>query len=471
MASTVKTKTDLAFQRCVMPDCAATYDVGEVRTTCDACGSLLDVDYDWDSLPVPDSLRFFEGKWSRRNEPLCFSGVWRFSELLPFAPPSKIVTIGEGQTLLHPSEGVAQFVGVDSGNLLLQYEGMNPSGSFKDNGMTAAFTHAHTIGARRAACASTGNTSASLALYCGVSKLMQAIIFIGSGKISYGKLSQALDYGALTIQIAGDFDDAMLRVQQVSTQQGIYLVNSVNPFRLEGQKTIMLRVLEALRWEVPDWIVVPGGNLGNSSAFGKAFQELQQLGLIDRVPRLAVINAAGASTLYELVERRGLRWNGGRPDASIINNYYAELDNAGRRASTIASAIEINRPVNLYKCLRALEFCSGVVREVTDEQMLDAKAQVGANGLGCEPASAASVAGAKMLRDEGVIAPSERVVCILTGHQLKDSTATVAYHTADQAEFNRVLGSRGVSRAAFANRAVQVENNLDEIIRAIQLNS
>jgi threonine synthase len=189
------------------------------------------------------------------------------------------------------------------------------------------------------------------------------------------------------------------------------------------------------------------------------------------VPRLAVINAAGASTLYELYERRGLRWNGGRPDASIINKYYAELDNAGRRASTIASAIEINRPVNLHKCLRALECCNGVVREVTDEQMLDAKAQVGANGLGCEPASAASVAGAKLLRSEGVIASGERVVCILTGHQLKDPTATVAYHTHDQAEFNRVLGSRGVTRAAFANRAVQVENNLDEIIRAIALNS
>jgi threonine synthase len=471
MASTVKTMTDLAFQRCVMPDCAATYDVAEVRTSCDACGSLLDVAYDWDSLSIPDSLESFQDKWSRRNEPLCLSGVWRFYELLPFAPPGKIVTIGEGQTLLHSSDGVARFVGLQAGHLLLQYEGLNPSGSFKDNGMTAAFTHAHTIGARRAACASTGNTSASLALYCGVSKLMQAVIFIGSGKISYGKLSQALDYGALTIQIAGDFDDAMLRVQQVSTQQGIYLVNSVNPFRLEGQKTIMFRVLEALRWQVPDWIVVPGGNLGNSSAFGKAFHELKQLGLIDHMPRLAVINAAGANTLYELVERRGLRWNGGRPDASIINNYYAELDDAGRRASTIASAIEINRPVNLYKCLRALECCRGVVREVTDEQMLDAKAQVGANGLGCEPASAASVAGAKLLREEGVIAPSERVVCILTGHQLKDPTATVAYHTADQAEFNRVLGTRGLTRAAFANRAVQVQNNLDEIIRAIELNS
>jgi threonine synthase len=454
-----------------MPACGATYDVGEVRTECDVCGALLDVDYDWSALEVPDSLRYFEEKWARRNEPLCFSGVWRFHDLLPFASPNKIVTIGEGQTLLHASAGVAQFVGVLPGKLFLQYEGMNPSGSFKDNGMTAAFTHAHTIGARRAACASTGNTSASLALYCGVSKLMQAVIFIGSGKISYGKLSQALDYGALTIQIAGDFDDAMLRVQQVSSQQGIYLVNSVNPFRLEGQKTIMFRVLEALRWEVPDWIVVPGGNLGNCSAFGKAFHELSQLGLIERVPRLAVINATGANTLYELVERRGLKWNGGRPDASIISNYYAELDQANRRASTIASAIEINRPVNLAKCLRALECCDGVVREVTDEQMLNAKAQVGANGLGCEPASAASVAGAKLLRDEGVIAPSERVVCILTGHQLKDPTATVAYHTHDQAEFNRVLGSRGVSRAAFANRAIQVENNLDEIVRAIEVNS
>jgi threonine synthase len=471
VASTVSTKTDLAFQRCVMPDCGATYDVSEVRTSCDSCGSLLDIAYDWDSLRVPKSLSEFEAKWSRRFEPLSFSGVWRFYDLLPFAPPQKIVTIGEGQTLLHSSDGVAKFVGVQAGNLFLQYEGMNPSGSFKDNGMTAAFTHAHTIGAKRAACASTGNTSASLALYCGVSKLMQAVIFIGSGKISYGKLSQALDYGALTIQIAGDFDDAMMRVQQVSVKQGIYLVNSINPFRLEGQKTIMFRVLEAMRWRVPDWIVVPGGNLGNSSAFGKAFHELHQLGLIDRMPRLAVINAAGANTLYQLYEHRGLRWNGGRPDASIINNYYAEMDDANRRASTIASAIEINRPVNLYKCLRALECCNGVVREVTDEQMLDAKAQVGANGLGCEPASAASVAGAKMLREQGIIAPSEKVVCILTGHQLKDPTATVAYHTHDQNEFNRVLGSRGVNRAEFANRAIQVENNLEEIVRAIELNS
>ncbi|NOY41746.1 MAG: threonine synthase [Planctomycetes bacterium] len=471
VATSVQTHTDQAFQQCVSPDCGATYDVGEALTSCQQCGGLLDVAYDWNRLPVPDSLKFFEQKWARRNDPLCRSGVWRFHELLPFAPPEKVVTIGEGQTMLQPSDGVAKFVGVNAGNLYLEYEGLNPSGSFKDNGMTAAFTHAHTIGAKRAACASTGNTSASLALYCGVSKLMQAVIFIGSGKISYGKLSQALDYGALTLQISGDFDDAMQRVRQVSEQLGIYLVNSVNPFRLEGQKTIMYRVLESLDWQVPDWIVVPGGNLGNSSAFGKAFMELRELGLIDRIPRLAIINAAGANTMHELYEVRGNRWNDGHIDQQAPEVYYDELDASGRRASTIASAIEINRPVNYQKCLRALDVCDGVVREVTDGQMLDSKAQVGANGLGCEPASAASVAGAKLLRAEGIIAPSDRVVCILTGHQLKDPTATVAYHTTDQEEFNRVLGSRGVKRADFANRAVAVPNDLDEIVRAIQLNS
>lgn len=471
-AISIATRTDVAFQRCISPKCAATFGVDEVRVACDVCGSLLDVVYDWGRLNPPRSFDFFESKWARRHDPLCLSGVWRFHELLPFAPKQQVVTIGEGQTLLQSSPSVARYVGLKGGRLHLQYEGLNPSGSFKDNGMSAAFTHAHTTGKKRAACASTGNTSASLALYCSVTQLMKAVIFIGSGKISYGKLSQALDYGALTMQIAGDFDDAMARVQEVSSQLGIYLVNSVNPFRLEGQKTIMFRVLESLRWEVPDWIVVPGGNLGNSSAFGKAFSELKEIGLIDRVPRLAVINAAGANTLYELYERRGLRWNGGHVDQSITSAYYEELDAQKRRASTIASAIEINRPVNLDKCLRALDICNqGVVREVTDQEILDAKAQVGAGGLGCEPASAASVAGAKLLLREGVISADERVVCILTGHQLKDPDATVAYHTTDQDQFNKVLGSRGVKRAAFANRAVAVPNEIDEIVKAIQLYS
>jgi threonine synthase len=308
-------------------------------------------------------------------------------------------------------------------------------------------------------------------MYCGVLRNLKGIVFIGSGKISYGKLSQALDYGALTIQIAGDFDDAMARVQEVSRDLGMYLVNSINPFRLEGQKTIMFRVLEALRWQVPDWIVVPGGNLGNSSAFGKAFVELKSLGLIDRMPRLAVINAAGADTLCELYERRGLRWEAGAGKMDVAEGYFCELDRIGRKASTIASAIEINRPVNLRKCLRALEAMDGVVRQVSDQEILDAKAKVGAAGIGCEPASAASVAGARLLRDQGVIGADDRVVCVLTGHQLKDPTATVAYHTTDQEQFNKVLGSRGVRRASFANRAVAVANDLGEIVKAIQLYS
>jgi threonine synthase len=432
---------------------------------------LLDVQYDWTRLPVPTRLSDFERRWTERHERLRFSGVWRFHELLPFAPPEKVVTVGEGQTLLQQADAVGTYVGLNPGRLHLQYEGMNPSGSFKDNGMCAAFTHAHMIGARRAACASTGNTSASLAMYCAVTRLMKGIIFIGSGKISYGKLSQALDYGALTVQISGDFDDAMARVKEVSQELGIYLVNSVNPFRLEGQKTVMYRVLEALRWEIPDWIVVPGGNLGNSSAFGKAFSELMCLRLIDRPPRLAVINAAGANTLDELYNRHHLRWQQGQGDMSAAHTYYQQMDVQHRKASTIASAIEINRPVNLRKCLRALEVCDGVVRQVSDQEILDAKAKVAWGGLGCEPASAASVAGARLLRDEGVIAPSDRVVCILTGHQLKDPTATVAYHTTDQDQFNEVLGSRGVRRASFANRAVAVPNNLDEIVKAIRLYS
>ncbi len=464
-------QSELAFQKCISPDCGATFGVQEVHVACPRCGDLLDVQYDWNRLPVPDRLQYFEQKWSRRDDPLCASGVWRFHELLPFAPAERIVTVGEGQTLLQQADGVATYVGVQPGRLHLEYEGLNPSGSFKDNGMSAAFTHARSIGAQRAACASTGNTSASLAMYCAVTRLMKAVIFIGSGKIAYGKLSQALEYGALTVQIAGDFDDAMVRVQQVARDLGIYLVNSVNPFRLEGQKTIMYRVLESLRWQVPDWIVVPGGNLGNSSAFGKAFSELHCLGLIDRLPRLAVINASGADTLYQLHQVRGLRWQEGRGDMSGVDEHYEHLNRENKKASTIASAIEINRPVNLRKCLRALDTCDGVVRQVSDQDILDAKAQVGAGGFGCEPASAASVAGARLLVHEGVIGPDQRVVCVLTGHQLKDPTATVAYHADDPQKFNEVLGSRGVRQASFANRAIAVPNDLDPIIQAIESHS
>jgi threonine synthase len=300
---------------------------------------------------------------------------------------------------------------------------------------------------------------------------MRGIVFIGSGKISYGKLAQALDHGALTIQIAGDFDDAMERVQQVASRLGVYLVNSINPFRLEGQKTVMYRVLEALAWEPPDWIIVPGGNLGNSSAFGKAYMELRELGLVKKIPRLAVINAGGARTFDELVNKRGLTWNGGRFSRAAVNGYYAELDAAKSRANTIASAIEINRPVNLPKALRAIDVMNGVVRMASDQEIMDAKALVGAGGLGCEPASAASLAGLIQLREQGVIAPSDRVVCILTAHQMKDSAATVAYHSSDPDNFQQVLGVRGVKRASHANRAVQVPNELEAIVRSIELYS
>lgn len=427
----------------------------------------MDVAYDWDRLTPPKSLREIESRWSNRLNPLDFSGVWRFRNLLPFAPEEKIITIGEGQTILNRADAVAKFAGMNAGSLFLQYEGLNPSGSFKDNGMTAAITHANMVGAKAAACASTGNTSASLAIYASATRQFQVFVFVGSGKIAYGKLSQALDYGAKTLQLLGDFDDAMAQVLQVCAKSKIYLCNSVNPFRLEGQKTIIFRILEALHWQIPEWIVVPGGNLGNSSAFGKALIELKQLGLIDRLPRIAIINAAGANTLRRLTDE-GLAWNNGNPDVALINSFYLQMDAEKRKADTLATAIQINRPVNLHKALRALDATNGVVREVTDQQILDAKAQIGAGGFGCEPASAASVAGTKLLRDEGVIAPSDRVVCILTGHQLKDPNLTVAYHTPDKLESRDLLAASRVTQAPYANQPVVVENNLDRILEAIE---
>jgi len=462
---------DIAFQKCIKPDCAATFGVTEVLEACPRCGNLLDVCYDWEKVPVPSSLADFEKRWATRRSPLDFSGVWRFRELLPFALPEDIVTIGEGQTLLRKCEPVAAYAGMKQDNLYLQYEGLNPSGSFKDNGMTAAFTHARMVGAARAACASTGNTSASVALYAACSGLLRAVVFIGKGKIALGKLVQALDSGALTLEIEGDFDDAMKRVMEVSGEEGIYLMNSVNPFRLEGQKAIMYRVLEALAWKPPDWIVVPGGNLGNSSAFGKAFMELSELGLVSRIPRLAVVNSTGANTLCTLVNNRDLRWNGGSFDDGVIDSYYAELDQVGKRAKTLASAIEINRPVNLKKCLRAVEIMDGVVCEVTDEEILDAKAKIAASSIGCEPASAASVAGVKKLVAEGTIGRDERVVCILTGHQLKDPDVTIAYHTGPGQDVGDKLAAYGVRQASFRNAPIPVPNDLGAIKEAIAANS
>lgn len=458
-----------AFQQCIHPDCLSTFDVGQTLTSCPKCGNLLDVNYDWNSVAVPTSLKAIEQRWLNRLHPVDFSGVWRFRDFLPFARAEQIVTIGEGQTILRRNDRLGEQCGLKSGGLYLQYEGLNPSGSFKDNGMTAASTHARMVGAKMTACASTGNTSASLAIYAGVTGLFQCIVFIGSGRIAFGKLSQALDYGARTIQIRGDFDDALARVRDICARYPIYLCNSVNPFRLEGQKTIMYRVLEGLGWDVPDWIVVPGGNLGNSSAFGKAFLELKALGLIQRIPRLAIINADGADTLNEFVNQHHLTWNGGRPCASTIASHYAAMDASNDRASTLASAIEINRPVNLEKALRALDVCQGVVRKVTDQEIVDCRARIASTGFGCEPASGATLAGLLRLRSEGLISSGDRVVCILTGHQLKDPDLTMAYHSGDPALVAKKLAPAGVTSTPFANPPVVVDNAEADIIRALGL--
>jgi len=442
-----------AYQKCINPDCAAEFDCGQAMFKCPTCGDLLDIRYNWDKIPVPDKLSDFAKRWATRDNKLDFSGVWRFRELINFCEDKHKVTIGEGQTILQLNDDVAKYVDVGAGNLYLQYEGLNPSGSFKDNGMTAAFSHAMMVGAKSCACASTGNTSASMALYahsCG----LKSTVFIGSGRIAFGKLSQAMDYGSQTIQVLGDFDDCMRQVQDVCTRLGLYLLNSLNPFRLEGQKTIMYRIIEQLGWQVPDWIIVPGGNLGNSSAFGKAFLELKQLGLIDRPPRMAIINATGADTLNVMVNDKKLTWNDSRVDQKIIDDYYADLTARNFSPHTCASAIEISRPVNLKKCLRAIDVCNGVVRAVTDEEICDAKAVVGKYGLGCEPASAATIAGLKHLRAEGVIGADERIACVLTGHVLKDPNVTVNYHKENQ--------------GPFSNPPVEAPNDLDEIIKLIK---
>lgn len=485
-----------AVQRCINPSCLHQAPIREVHTGCPKCGALLDIAYRWGDLPAtPRSWSFVETRAKAgASGSLDASGVWRFRELLPFFDSERdIVSIGEGKTILQRADLLARHLGfcgacedgrcacaragkapADQGCLYLQYEGLNPSGSFKDNGMTAAFTHARMVGAKACACASTGNTSASMAVYAAQAG-MRAVVFIGEGKIAFGKLSQALDYGALTLQVAGDFDACLARVKHIAENEpaaGLYLMNSVNPFRLEGQKAVMFRVLEGLSWRVPDWIVVPGGNLGNCSAFGKAFMELRELGLVDRVPRLAVINAAGARTLDRVYNELGVRWNGGQyfNDGGMeqVDAEFRRMDAAKERARTIASAIEINRPVNLPKALRALEVMrgdanEGVVRSVSDETILEYKALVGKWGYGCEPASAASVAGADLLRKEGLIRPGQTVVCILTGHVLKDPDVTVGYHMGVGKDGRETGGAKGAS----ANRPVKVADDLGAILGAI----
>jgi len=448
-----------SWLQCIVPSCGKKYSITERRTTCD-CGELLDVRYKGD---FPKSLQeTFCERLNHRQNIFNESGVWRYRELLNFAGvdtenysdySKKLVSLdgAEGRTKPFHLTRVAAYVGVKAGNFWLQFEGDNPTGSFKDNGMASAFTHARMVGAKKVVCASTGNTSSSAAAFAANELDMEAVILVGEGKIAKGKLAQSLAYGAKVLQVKGDFDVAMAMVKALSRESNIYVVNSLNSFRIEGQKTMMFRMLDYLRWEVPDWIVFPGGNLGNTSAFGKAFMELYEYGWIKKKPRMAVIVADGAPTLADLYNDHELRWNRGNIDNSIIDEYYSEVDRKGIKAQTRASAIEILKPVNLKKALRTLEFTDGVVTKVSDEAIMDAMAMVSKNGFGCEPASAATVAGTKKLVEQGIIGADETVVGISTGHILKDVTAIVNYH------FN--------PKNRFANTPITVEPDIKEILK------
>ena len=325
---------------------------------------------------------------------------------------------------------VAEFVGISSKYLWLQPEGYNPSGSFKDNGMATAVTHAKMVGAQKIVCASTGNTSASAGMFA-ANEGINCDVYIPAGQIAPGKLSQAYQFGAQIIEVDGNFDDALNQSLNDARQHEGYTVNSVNPFRIEGQKTIPFRALEYLNWEVPDWIVYPGGALGNTSSCGKALMELYQWGWIKKIPRIAVINASGANTLADLYngkfEEEELRWNKGNPNIELISRYYNNLDQKHLRPNTHATAIQIGRPANILKGLRALEFTDGIVTTVSDSEMLDGMSVVGLNGFDCEMASGASVVGVKKLIEEEVIKTDDVVVGILTGRQ-KDAMLPVKYH-------------------------------------------
>ncbi|HEX8155665.1 MAG TPA: threonine synthase [Thermoanaerobaculia bacterium] len=364
--------------------CNETYATDHVRYEC-ACGGLLSVERD----AFPASTATFDERLASRDT-LDRSGVWRFREGV--LSGDTIVTHPEGGTRMYDRLGV-----------LFKHEGENPTGSFKDRGMTVAVTQAVRLGARAIACASTGNTSASLAAYAAQAGL-QAVVFIPAGKVATGKLAQTLAYGATCLQVRGDFDEAMKLVREASTRLGIYLVNSINPFRIEGQKTIVWELLQDLEWNAPDWIVVPAGNLGNTSAFGKALREAHAAGWIRTMPRLAAIQAEGANPFYRS---------------------FAEAFATRHRvaAETIASAIRIGDPVSHDRAVVAIRATNGLVEQVTDAELMAAKREIDAAGIGCEPASATTYAGVRKLRAAGVIGQNERVVCVLTGHLLKDPEA------------------------------------------------
>jgi threonine synthase len=437
-----------AFLRCIEADCDECCAVHERIYTCRRCGGLLDVQYAFNLANTPDEMKaMFKARRSVDTE-LDRSGVWRFRELLPFLNDlSKIVTLGEGNTPIYEARRSAEYAGLDE--LRFKHQGMNPTGSFKDNGMTTGVTQAVALGAPAVACASTGNTSASMAAYAARAG-MRAFVFIPADQIAYGKLSQSLEFGAKVVEIEGNFDDAMRLVRELADETDLYLLNSINPFRLEGQKAIIIEMMEQCGWQAPDWIVLPGGNLGNTSAFGKALHEMKKLGFIDRMPRLAVIQAEGAAPFYELFASG---------DKSALHPV--------ARPATLATAIRIGNPVSWKKALRALDCTDGVVERVTEQEIADAKAIIGRDGIGCEPASAATLGGIRKLVASRVIESSVNVIAVLTGSLLKDPGYTIGYHTGNLALEDGA--TRNPIKGVFANRPIRTAANKDAIKRALAL--
>ena len=391
-----------AFLQCIEKGCQGRYPLETKEHQCAACGGLLDVQYDFSRM---DTLWLRE-LWQQRKTSSAIidqSGVWRFRELLPFVPAgAEVVSLSEGRTPLVEVNRTGDWAGV---RLSIKHQGNNPTGSFKDLGMTACITQAAILGSRVTACASTGNTSASMAAYAARAG-MKAVVFVPFGKISTAKLAQALEFGAVVIEMGENFDQAFRMLRELTDELGLYLVNSLNPFRLEGQKTIVFEILEQRDWRVPDYLVLPGGNLGNVSAVGKGLLELRRLGLIDKLPRLVVVQAEGASPFYTMIAA-------GADEIIPV------------QPRTEASAIRIGNPVNWKKALRALRSTEGLCEAVTDEQIFEAKAALAKDGVGCEPASAASVAGIHKLVRSGKVADGADVVAVLTGHQLKDPEISI----------------------------------------------
>jgi len=438
--------------RCI--NCAAEFPSHEVLYRCSVCGDLLDVVYDWPQID-PERLKSL---WKERLTTLLphdISGVWRFREMLPFfTDESQIVTYPEGNTPLLDAPHCARYTGL--GRLQLKNQGNNPTGSFKDNGMCTGVTQARVLGMDAVLCASTGNTSASMAAYAARAGML-GVVLIPDGQIAYGKLSQSLDYGALTLQIAGDFDMAQSLVREVASEARVYVLNSINPYRLEGQKTIILELLQQRGWQVPDRIVVPGGNLGNSSSFGKALKELFDLGFINRMPKITIVQAHGANPLYRTITGA---------DSSTLTTVHAK---------TLATAIKIGQPVSWRKAKRAMDWTNGWVTEVDEQAIADAKAMIGRDGIGCEPASATTVAGIKKLVQTGTdeeVTAGEDVVAILTGNMLKDTEYTIRYHLGELYEDfvteSAVTHKSGPLTSTYANRPQRIAAEKGAIITAIE---